>query len=344
MPHEINPFNRGVDYGFSVNLFGGKLIIRATQHKTEQLGTCTSTLIATVRRLDIWDGTTSRPFGLNLRARDWIRNANPGFTEAQLDQAVADTMKMSVDQVKALEDTTLQLADWNDVTSKGKEVEIAYNPTHYWTVKLNLAEQKTINTAPSDSLTRWVDERMPVWEDIIDADTNQPWFTSPYQSGSSVTAQSYLDGNFTSQFKVARARIGKSLPQVRKYRVNLLTNFRLSGVTDHRILRRFIMGGALRWRDKGAIGYYGVQQLPDVILDLDPSRPIWDKARLEADAFIAYRTRLLSDKIGATFQLNVRNIQESGRLEPITAFPDGTPYGLRIIDPRQFILTVTFDL
>ena len=52
-----DPFNRGVDYGFSVNFFGGKLIIRATQHKTEQLGTRTSTLIATVRRFDIWDGT-----------------------------------------------------------------------------------------------------------------------------------------------------------------------------------------------------------------------------------------------------------------------------------------------
>jgi len=42
--------------------------------------------------------------------------------------------------------------------------------------------------------------------------------------------------------------------------------------------------------------------------------------------------------------LNVRNVQEGGRLQPISAYPDGTPNAYRIVDPRQFILTMTFDL
>ena len=49
-------------------------------------------------------------------------------------------------------------------------------------------------------------------------------------------------------------------------------------------------------------------------------------------------------KISATFQLNVRNLQESGRLQPISAYPNGRVSGYRIIDPRQFILTASFDL
>ena len=35
---------------------------------------------------------------------------------------------------------------------------------------------------------------------------------------------------------------------------------------------------------------------------------------------------------------------ENGRLQAISAFPDGSPNGYRIVDPRQFILTATFDL
>ena len=38
--------------------------------------------------------------------------------------------------------------------------------------------------------------------------------------------------------------------------------------------------------------------------------------------------------------LGLRN----GRLQAISAYPDGTPNAYRIVDPRQFILTATFDL
>jgi hypothetical protein len=100
----------------------------------------------------------------------------------------------------------------------------------------------------------------------------------------------------------------------------------------------------VRWEDKGGIGYYGVQSLPAIINDLDRNRPIYDKGRFYVDLLAAYRTKIWSDKIGMTVQLNVRNVQEGGRLQPVSAFPDGTPNAYRIVDPRQFILTATFDL
>jgi hypothetical protein len=40
----------------------------------------------------------------------------------------------------------------------------------------------------------------------------------------------------------------------------------------------------------------------------------------------------------------VRNVLEDGRLQAIGVNPNGQPYNFRIIDPRQFILTATFDL
>ena len=87
-----------------------------------------------------------------------------------------------------------------------------------------------------------------------------------------------------------------------------------------------------------------MQQLPAIITDLDKNRPIYDRGHLYADLLVGYRTRLFARKIGTTLQLNVRNVQEGGRLQPISAYPDGTPNAYRIVDPRQFILSATFEL
>lgn len=52
---------------------------------------------------------------------------------------------------------------------------------------------------------------------------------------------------------------GKSRPQIRRYRMNFLTNYSLAGLTDNRFWKGFNVGGAVRWEDKGAIGYFGKQ-------------------------------------------------------------------------------------
>ena len=77
---------------------------------------------------------------------------------------------------------------------------------------------------------------------------------------------------------------------------------------------------------------------------LDPNRPIWDKARYYVDAFVTYRTKLFARKIGTSVQLNVRNLGEDGRLQPVGAYPNGVPLAYRIIDPALYILQVKFDL
>jgi hypothetical protein len=94
---------------------------------------------------------------------------------------------------------------------------------------------------------------------------------------------------------------------------------------------------------KGAIGYWGKQQVPSVITEYDPYRPLYDRAHLYVDGFAGYRTRLFRDKVGATFQFNVRDLTEGGRLQPIVADPDGSIAAWRIVSRRQFIFTTTFD-
>lgn len=81
-----------------------------------------------------------------------------------------------------------------------------------------------------------------------------------------------------------------------------------------------------------------------MITEYDITRPIWDSPHTYLDALVGYRTKLFADKIGATFQLNVRNLTEGGHLQPFAAYPTGEVYQYRIISPRQFILSATFDL
>ena len=127
----------------------------------------------------------------------------------------------------------------------------------------------------------------------------------------------------------------------------MLTSYKLAGMFDNKHLKRMTIGGGVRWEDKGAIGYYGIPVNGNIeaATELDPNRPIYDKEHFYFDAFATYTTRIFKDKIRARFQLNVRNIQESkAHLQPVGAYPNGRPHTFRVIDPRTFIFTTTFDL
>jgi hypothetical protein len=104
------------------------------------------------------------------------------------------------------------------------------------------------------------------------------------------------------------------------------------------------VGGAVRWEDKAAIGYYGVQSLPAIITDLDPNRPIYDHAHTYVDMFVTYKTKLWHDKVPAKLQFNVRNLGQTSHLQPVGAFPDGSISTYRIVDPALYILSASFEL
>jgi hypothetical protein len=69
----------------------------------------------------------------------------------------------------------------------------------------------------------------------------------------------------------------------------------------------------------------------------------FDNGNYYTDLWVTYRTKIWNDKVGMKIQLNINNAFESGDLRPIAVNYDGTPWAFRIIDPREFILTTTFD-
>nr|MBP8155082.1 hypothetical protein [Nitrospira sp.] len=194
-------------------------------------------------------------------------------------------------------------------------------------------------------------ERLVHWETVIDPRTGTKWLDTGYAGDvptpGAGTARDYIESNIVTPLRIYSATEGTSRPQIREWRFNLATRYQLAGLTDHRLLRNVTVGGGVRWESKGAIGFFGVPVDGDIdkAETLDPTRPIWDKDHAYFDAFVAYQTDLFNDKVRARFQLNVRNLQEShARLQPVAAYPNGVPHSYRLVDPRTFILSATFDL
>jgi outer membrane receptor for ferric coprogen and ferric-rhodotorulic acid len=336
-----NTRGEGKDYGFWLNLADGKFVARVNWFETKRIKTRNGDAATIAQRALRLDLSNADAWQLEDNARAWVTAANPTWTAAQIQAEVARQTGLSIEEQNELALPNPGISATQDVESKGYELELNLNPTRYWTMQSSFTETETANTNVSSSTTDWIAHRMPVWTSIRDQRTNALWWTSTYGGTRPVDA---FTNNVETPLKIILQQQGKANPQIRRYRAKFSTNFRLDGITEHRWLRNFNVGGAVRWESKGGIGYYGVQQFPARITDLDPNRPVWDKAHYYVDAFIGYRTKLFAKKIGTTVQLNVRNLGENGRLQPIGAYPNGVPLAYRIIDPQLFILQVKFDL
>lgn len=361
------------DYGFWLTLLDGKLSVRYNHFKTDQVNFRNgdiSTIAQRVLRADgLLNSNNHDRWNLQDRATDWVTTLNPGFTPAQVRAEVADIMGISSEVQDALElsgdnGTTRAI---QDVVSEGDELEINFNPNRYWTISASVTKTESINQNAGSVIEDWITERMPVWESVEDprfTSADDPTGTIPtgstghllwrYIRGSAFTAYGY-DGNNSAAtnfvtfvegpLAVFRQLEGRPRPQLSKYNAKFSTKYQLAGLTDHSVLKNVSVGGSLRWTDEKAIGFLGVQSLPNKITALDTNKPVFSSDETYIDLFVSYNTKLFGDKVRARFQLNAKNVGESGgRLLVTQVFPDGSPLAYRIIDPRQFLLSVSFDL
>jgi len=362
-------------YGLGLSLFHDTLQIRATRYDDWSRDAQTSdisTVAGRVLRIDFAPTGTGNPtpfVNLNTNAQRWVKFENPTWSQSQIDAEVQKETGFSADDNAFYINPNPPIGATTDVRSYGTEVEINYNPTSYWTVAGSVTKTAAVNTNVSKALVNWIDDRMPIWTTVVDpsiatadaiaegnpnklwwnhhysttAGTNAPGLPASYSATAQTPAQNY-NAFVYAPFAVMKALEGKSNPEVRPYTFIASTSLQLSGLFDNKYVKRTSIGGAVRWEDRGAIGYYGVQQLPAIITDLDTNRPIYDKSHTYVDLFAAYKMKLWSDKVGMTLQLNVRNVGQRAHLQPVGAFPDGTISTYRIVDPQQIIFTASFDL
>jgi len=328
-----------------------------------------NTLAGRVLRVDFQTTGAGSPtpfVNLHDNAARWVLSTNPTWTADQVNTEVERLTKFSAADTSYYSNAVPPIGATADIHSVGTEIEVNLNPNRYWTVAASVTDTKSSNVNVSGALVKWIDQRMPIWTTVVDptirdvdaaaeANPQKLWWKHRYSavvaagqpasfSATAVTAQENYQAFVSSPFAIMKAQEGKANPQVRRYAFRTSTAYQLAGISENKFLKRMSVGGALRWEDKAAIGYYGVQQLPAIITDLDPNRPIYDKSHYYVDLFVSYKMKLWNDRVNATFKLNGRNIGENGRLQPVGAFPDGTIHTFRIIDPQQFIFTASFDM
>jgi outer membrane receptor protein involved in Fe transport len=346
-----DPTGKTRDYGFQFILLKGRLSIRAQQFETTDKGRGDSTVNTYIQRCLRMDGGPSTVSAYPVSSADpnltaWYGNEvalkNPTWTT---DQVTAEVIKQTgVDPNYIAGHYGKTHGDRSTSTSRGKEIEITFNPTRYWTVKSTISQALVFNAQMSPEVQDYIDARMPIWTTIKGPYTGTTWWTSTIGTGST-TPTTFFTGNVLAPIKLLIATQGKQRTQTREWHYNVVTNYKLAGITSNRWLKNLDVGGAFRWEDKASIGYYGAAPDSDgIVRNLDPNRPIWDKSRYYIDLSAGYNLRLFNNKVRARIQFNVRNIFEDGRLQTVAVNPDGSAYAFRIIDPRQFILSANFDL
>lgn len=364
-----NPTGKGKDYAVTLNLLKDTLTVKLNRYKTTQKnsrsGAITSAFPVRVIRLffdpaeDLaWNETEGRyendsdDFDLEQRAATALLQQNPTWTPEQAQQAAVEQYlsplgfdQAFIDRIRDI--GTGNFAEVNTVTSKGYELELNYNPNRFWTLKLTGAQQQAIDTELSTHILDFLDQNLASAQGVVLPGSTAPWWKSSPSTNQNNTPENFYFVNVLTTLTQASANVGRPRPQTREYRASLITNYRMEGITEQRWLKNLSIGGAVRWESKASLGYYGAAPDPafrNAIINIDPNRPIYDPARTYVDLKAAYSFKLLNGKSSCTLQLNVQNVFENGRLQPFVYNPDGVAWNYRIIDPRRFVLSATFDL
>lgn len=386
------PTGDGTDIGVGISMFDDKLVARINWFETSNLNERTGAAGTLLTRLLYSDTTTGIPWATAVQrlrkgfslgytldeitsrtgafGQDWNSDTNNGGLLDVSDEANQRAIYDLIDLPYRYYDGLAQGATQNS-KARGTELQLTYNPSRNWTMKLTASKSNASYTDVAPQYDAWLAERMPVWQslsvsdipDFVDGPVNPQtglrtgrayslqnfWTGYGYtnvarieNTDGNTSAEAYFNNVVVSQVALAKALEGASSPLEREYHASFLTNYTFS---EGR-LRGFSVGGSERWESKAAIGFRGMvgdPTRPTVINLNDVTQPIYDDGNFYTDLWVAYRTKVFGDRVNMKVQLNVNNALENGRLMPTQVNFDGTPWAFRIIDPRQFLLTTTFD-
>jgi outer membrane receptor protein involved in Fe transport len=366
------PTGAGKDYGFQFSLFDNKLFARVNWFKSTNENERTNPGTSISRLTGNVDTTLFRNWArtialINSGQDPTLPNFGVGLTPAE-EQQIEDATAQIWKQPYNYYDDVGSIYATRSAEAKGLEVTVTYNPTRNWTMKFTAGKQTTVYSNVLKEFDAWFAVRNPVWSAAKASDYLKPQYASlakytsaggrevdlttfwgGYGWDSNITldnafglynAQLYYDNIVTPQYAIARDLEGQASPGQRRYRWSYLSNYAF----QEGRFKGFSVGGSVRWEDKAVIGYYGKANVGSTDLTLsDTTRPIYDSANTYYDFWVSYTRRLFNDKVQMKVQLNVVDAFENGGLKTVSVNYDGSPSAFRIVDPRQFILSATFD-
>ena len=233
-----------------------------------------------------------------------------------------------------------------DFSAEGYEAELFYTPTKQLDLRFTLSKTEATNQRVVPHIQAYIDSRIDVWEKYwgypawgFGAEELPAW-VDDWNTTPGTLGYNFLTFDYPRILEFQAAE-GSSTARGRKWRANLVANYRFEGK-----LKGVSLGGAGRWRSSDTIGYYGKanELLPEGRLVPDVTRPISGDDILLFDGWIEYG-RVLNvgnTKLDWSIQLNIRNLLDDDKFVALSADVDGTPTSYSRNEPRTFILTNTF--
>ncbi len=370
------PTGKGSDIGVGFNLLKNKLVVRLNWYENQSESERTGAAGTLLGRLSYSDTTTGIPWASAVQrlrngiaagrtvdqiiaVANWNTDNVNNVSDTANQQKIFDLIKLPLNYYSGLSSGATQ-----DSKVKGTELQVTFNPTNNWTMKLTGSKQQSTYKNIAPQYDAWLAERLPKWTtnsapdipDFVDPTTSRRWSLKNFWTGygyvnvaqientdGNTSAQAYFNNVVQSQVALAKALEGARSPLERQYHASFLTNYNFREGK----LKGFAVGGAERWESRAAIGFFGKVgdpiNSPTVINLNDVTRPVYDSGNYYTDLWVSYSRRIFRDKIGWKIQLNCENATEGGRLMPTQVNFDGTPWAYRIIDSRKFTLTSTFN-
>lgn len=217
-----------------------------------------------------------------------------------------------------------------DYVGKGVEVELVGNITRNWRISANLGKQETItaNTAELEA------SRLQAELTAFNA-SRLGELAANFNVTDTVTIENQFYNTLYNPIAQARAKDGTILQEQRKWRANLISTYAF----DTGRLRGFMVGGAVRWQGKAAIGY--PQTVTAGVVKLDVANPYYDDGLWNGDVWAGYTKRLKHNRTWK-IQVNVRNVVGNKDYIPVVINPNGEIAIVRNSNPQEVTVTNTF--
>lgn len=229
-----------------------------------------------------------------------------------------------------------------DNISKGWEIELSAQPTKNWRVMVNASKTDARRANIGNAHMR---EFMDlVAKSLVDPDglrrLHHYWGTQDV-----VTAgKNWYDGEGLvgapgSEWRLAQLVENTTVPELREWRVNLVTNYEISTGA----LKGVHFGGGVRYQSDVIVGYPPVGDPNDpTTITYDFTKPFRGPRETNIDLWLGY-SRKLSNKLHWHIQLNVKDAFQGKELIPVTYQPNGTVAAYRIAPAQTFTLTNTLS-
>ena len=225
-----------------------------------------------------------------------------------------------------------------DIESKGNEFEVTANPLPNWRVSVNASKvtstQKNVGGKTMSEFVNYITSQ------LINSDGTLTPAGKMTQFGSQ-PIYTYIWGPFLSSYTLLKLQEGASVPEIRKWRFNFVTDYQFTPGFWNGRLKGVGVGGAYRWIDKQAIGYPVISS--GSVATFDTTHPYYGPTEGYVDLWASYE-RKLTPKVNWKIQLNIRNVGTKNGLIPISIEPDGKTWAaVRMRPSQEWFVTNTLN-